>query len=175
MIYILPQVPYLQDIIPQSSENNFCITVLEKNSQGETSTRTPVRNCFGTSLVSQWIRIHLPMQATWHGLDPWCRKTSHAAGQLSPCTSTTEACVPGAHVLQREKPLQREAGAPQQKTIPRLSQLEKACAKQQRPSTAKNKWINKNFKKRKKLFIATGSVNERKSRNNLNVSYRGNG
>ena len=169
MIYILPQVPYLQDIIPQSSENNFCITVLEKNSRGETSTRTAVRNCFGPSLVSQWIRIHLPTQATWRGLDPWCRKASRAAGQLSPCTSTTEACVPGAHVLQRE------AGAPQQKTIPRLPQLEKACAKQQRPSTAKNKWINKNFKKRKKLFIATGLVNERKSRKDLNVSYRENG
>ena len=45
----------------------------------------------GTSLVAQWLRICLPVQG--HGFDPWSRKIPHAAEQLSPCATTTEACV----------------------------------------------------------------------------------
>ena len=37
-----------------------------------------------TSLVVQWLRIHLPMQGIWSGM------TAHVAEQLSPCTTTTE-------------------------------------------------------------------------------------
>ena len=60
----------------------------------------------------------------------------HAVGQLSLCTTTpepqllsphpaaTEACVPRAHALQQEKPLQWEAYAPQQSS-PTSSQLER--------------------------------------------------
>ena len=42
----------------------------------------------GTSLLIQWIRIHLLMQG--HGFSSWSRKIPHAMGQLSPCTPTTE-------------------------------------------------------------------------------------
>ena len=36
----------------------------------------------------------------------WSWKSPHAAEQLSPGATTTEACMPGAHALQQEKPLQ---------------------------------------------------------------------
>ena len=42
-------------------------------------------------------------------MDPWSRKIPHVLEQLSPGSTTTEARVPGARVLQQEKPLQREA------------------------------------------------------------------
>ena len=42
--------------------------------------------------------------------------------------------------LQPEKPPQWEAHTPQPRSSPRLPQLEKACAQQQRPSPAKNKY-----------------------------------
>ena len=77
----------------------------------------------GTSLVAQWLRIHLPMQG--HGFEPWSRKIPHAVEQLtpapqilslcsrarepqllSPCATTTEACTPRARAPQQEKPLQ---------------------------------------------------------------------
>ena len=29
-----------------------------------------------------------------HGLDPWCGKLPRAVKQLSPCTTTAEACAP---------------------------------------------------------------------------------
>ena len=102
--------------------------------------------CKGTSLVAQWLRIHLPMQGTWVRVlvqeDPTCCRatkpmchnywacalepTSHSywarAPQLpSPRAATTEARVPRARALQREKPPQWEA-----------------CAPQRRPNAAKN-------------------------------------
>ena len=43
-----------------------------------------------TSLVAQWLRIHLPVQGTWvQSLGPRA-KILYASGQLSPCVSTTE-------------------------------------------------------------------------------------
>ena len=44
----------------------------------------------------------------------------------------------------KEKPPQREARTPQLESRPRSLQLEKTCARQQTPSTAKNKKINLN-------------------------------
>ena len=47
-----------------------------------------------TSLMVQWLRIHLPIQGTQVWSLAWkdTRKdTSHTARQLSPCTTTTEA------------------------------------------------------------------------------------
>lgn len=41
------------------------------------------------SLVAQWMRIQLPVQGT--RFSPLSRKTPHAVGQISPCTTTTEA------------------------------------------------------------------------------------
>ena len=37
-----------------------------------------------TSLVVQWLRIHLPMQGRWIWLLVW--EDPHAMAQLSPCT-----------------------------------------------------------------------------------------
>ena len=33
-------------------------------------------------------------QCRGHGFDPWSRKIPHALGQLSPCSTTTEALKP---------------------------------------------------------------------------------
>ena len=65
----------------------------------------------------------------------WSGKISHAMGQLSPCTTTTDTSVPRAHVPQ-EQPLQWEAHTLQPESSRRLRQLEKACAQQGRPSAA---------------------------------------
>ena len=52
---------------------------------------------FGTSLVAQWLRIHLPMQGT----------RVRALVQEDPtCHATTEARVPRARAPQQEKPPQ---------------------------------------------------------------------
>ena len=47
---------------------------------------------YRTSLVAQWLRLRLPMQGTQ--VNPWFGKIARAKGQLSPCTTTTEACMP---------------------------------------------------------------------------------
>ena len=97
-----------------------------------------------TSLVAQWLRIHLPMQGTqvqslvWE--DPTCcgatKPMSHnywarTPQLLKPTSSrarvpqllslhaaTTEACAPRACALQQEKPLQWEASALQWRGVP---------------------------------------------------------
>ena len=99
--------------------------------------------CFGNSLVTQWLRICLPMQGTrvWALVqeDPTCRgatkpmrhnywacalePTSHnywarEPQLLSPWAATTEACTPRAHAPQQEKPPQWEACAPQRRVAP---------------------------------------------------------
>ena len=96
-----------------------------------------------TSLVAQWLRIHLPMQGTWVQAlvreDPTCcgatkpvqhncwacalEPASHnywarEPQLLSPCATTTEAHAPRACAPQQEKPLQWEALAPQQRVAP---------------------------------------------------------
>ena len=53
-----------------------------------------------------------------HEFDPWFRNISHAAGQLSLCSTTTEARVPRARAPQQEKLLQSEAHVPQQRVAP---------------------------------------------------------
>ena len=58
-----------------------------------------------------------------------------------------EVCMPRAHALPQEKPLQWEAPT-WLESSPCLPQLEKARAEEWRPSAAKNKSIN-NFTKRK--------------------------
>ena len=44
------------------------------------------------SLVVQRLRTHLRMQGTW--FNSWSGKIPHDSGQLSPCATTTEACMP---------------------------------------------------------------------------------
>ena len=45
-----------------------------------------------TSLVVQLLRIHLPMQGT--RVQSLVQEDPNTSQQLSPCTTTTEACVP---------------------------------------------------------------------------------
>ena len=65
----------------------------------------------GASLVAQWL-------CRAHGFNPWSGKIPHAAEQLSPRATTTEACAPRAHAPQQEKPLQGEARALQRRVAP---------------------------------------------------------
>ena len=44
----------------------------------------------GTSLVGQWLRIHLPMQGDMGSIPGWRTKIPHAEGQLSPHSTTRE-------------------------------------------------------------------------------------
>ena len=61
------------------------------------------KNTFkGTSLVAQWLRIHLPMQGTRVQV----RSRAHEPQLLSPRATTTEAHAPRARALQQEKPPQ---------------------------------------------------------------------
>ena len=71
------------------------------------------KNCLiGTSLVAQWLRIHLPMQGTQVQAlvreDHTCRRATKARAPqlLSPRATTNEACVPRARAPQQEKPSQ---------------------------------------------------------------------
>ena len=83
-----------------------------------------IKKCvIGTSLVAQWLRIHLPMQGTRvRSLvreDPTCsgatkpvpqllslRSRAHKPQLLSPHATTTEARAPRARAPQQEKPPQ---------------------------------------------------------------------
>ena len=47
----------------------------------------------GTSLVVQWLRIHLPKEGTWVVSLVWELKTPRASEQLSPHGTSTEACA----------------------------------------------------------------------------------
>ena len=76
-----------------------------------------------------------PMQG--HRLDPWSRKIAYASGQLSLCTTSTEAQTPRAHVSQQKKPPQQGAFALQLETSCQSLQLKKALAKQQAPHSQK--------------------------------------
>ena len=71
-----------------------------------------------TSLVDQWLRVHLPMQGTW--VLPLVWKIPHTEEHLSPWAATTEPTRvpqwlkpvrPRAGALQQEKPPQWEAWA----------------------------------------------------------------
>ena len=64
---------------------------------------------FRASLAVQLLRSCLP-NAGDTGLIPGLGKP-HAAGQLSPCTTATEAWAPRARAPQREQPLQWETRA----------------------------------------------------------------
>ena len=88
-----------------------------------------------------WLRIHLPMQGTWVRAlvreDPTCRRamkpvchnywSPHAK---SPCSTTR-----GAATMRSLHTATKSSSC--------SPQLEKACTQQQRPNTAKNKYIKK--------------------------------
>ena len=112
---------------------------------------------FGQSDLRIWIWSESPgvfpggsVVRHWHRFNLWSRKISCAAGQLSLCSraqelqllsphaTATKACMLRAHASQ-EKPLQWKAHPPQLESSPCSLQLEKACQRQPRPSTAVSK------------------------------------
>ena len=80
-------------------------------------------------------------QCRRYRFDSWSRKIPHATEQLSPCTTTIEACAPRAHALQQEKPLQWEVYALQLESNPRRPQLEKSPGSNKDPAQPKRKKI----------------------------------
>ena len=95
------------------------------------------KSMHGTSLVVQWLRMHLPMQGTlvwslvWEDSTcPWATKSENHKWATEPTVANTEAC--GHRVCSpQEKPPQWEAWAPQREC--------RRCSMQLWPSTANNK------------------------------------
>ena len=85
-------LPHSQSVRLKASllvKRGQCLRAVHKNSSA------------GTSLGAQWLRIFLPMQATWVG--SWFRKIPHASRPLSPRATTTEPTSSRTHALQQEK------------------------------------------------------------------------
>lgn len=84
------------------------------------------------------------------GWEPTCQRRPHGTGWIPGAGRLSRAAPqrlkPACREPMRchERSHRTEAGAPRG-TVPRVPRLEKACAKQQAPSTAKNKEIHKNF------------------------------
>ena len=101
-----------------------------------------------TYLVAQWLRNHQPMQGTqvWSLVQEdstCCGATKPVYCNYWPCVLSPHTPEPVLHERSRnneKSPHRNESSSP-------LLHLEKACAQQRRPSTAKNKWINKLKKK----------------------------
>ena len=91
--------------------------------------------------MAQWLRIHQPMQGT--RFEPWSGKIPHAAEQLSPRATTTEACTPRARAPQQREATAVRSPRTAMKSSPCSPQLEKARAQQRTPNAAKNKQTNK--------------------------------
>ena len=107
-----------------------CKWIKGSNQKTETGWMDTKNKTLGTSLVSQWLRIHLPgaslvaqwlriclpMQGTrvqalvWE--DPTCR------GATRPVSHNCWACASGACAMQRERPRQWEARTPQWRVAP---------------------------------------------------------
>ena len=74
------------------------------------------KTCPGTSLVVQWLRIHLPVQRIQIWSLVWENHTCCRA--TNPCATITEARVPGALWLQQKRPSQWAALKWQQRVAP---------------------------------------------------------
>ena len=96
-IYFYCKSPSLGSwVLWQPQETNSYVNVWPLNS-------SPLRNRAQTSLVAQWIRIHLPMQ----GSRVWSLVREDATQLRSLCATTTKASR--ACALKQEQPAQREA------------------------------------------------------------------
>ena len=132
-----------------------------KNFLSKISKETLIKTLAGASLVAQWLRIHLPMQATWVQALVWedptcCRATksvhhNYWACALEPVSHNYWACAlePVSHSYwslhayslcsaTREATTMRSPHT-STKSIPCLPQLEKARAQRRRPNAAINK------------------------------------
>ena len=85
-----------------------------------------------TSLVAQWIRIHLPMQETQS--DPWSGTIPHAVEQLSPRATTTASMLWGLWAATTE-PVHRNEWSPRAHTLQLRSQRA-ATAEAQAPTAS---------------------------------------
>ena len=111
------------------------------------STKCTLKQHWGTSLVAQWLRIHLPMQGTrvWSLVreDPTCRRaTKPVCHNYWACALEPASHNYWAHGQQLLKPTRLEPML-RNKRSPCSLQLEKACAQQRRPKAAKKKYIKK--------------------------------
>ena len=88
-----------------------------------------------TSLVVQWLRIHLPMHGEWVQSVP--QKMPHAVEQVSLGAATLKPLSLGP-TDQHKRSLGNERPAPQLEGSTRSWQLENLLTQQQRPSAAKN-------------------------------------
>ena len=108
----------------------------------------------GTSLVAQWLRIHLPMQGTW--VQSLVREDPTCHGAAKPVHGNYWACAlePASHnywsphayspcSATRETTATRGPHTAMKSSL-RSPQLEKACVQQWRPKAAKS-IINKRF------------------------------
>ena len=93
-------------------DSSICLTTMSQETPSKTSQR-------GTSLVAQWLRIHLPMQGTW--VRALVQEDFTCRGATKPVCHDYWACAPRAHALQQEKP--RTAT----KSSPGSLQLDKAA------------------------------------------------
>ena len=67
----------------------------------------------------------------------WGTKTPHDSEQLSLCTTATEACMPGAHALQQEKPLQKKPMYHNYRVTPTLPNYRKPAHSNKDPAQPK--------------------------------------
>ena len=92
---------------------------------------------FRASLVAQWLRVCLPMQATqvralvWE--DPTCR------GATGPVSHNYWACASGACALQQERPRQWEARTPRWRVAPARRNWRKPLHRNEDPTQPKIK------------------------------------
>ena len=104
----------------------------------------PEKSNTRTSLVVQWLKIHLPIQGT--GVWSLIWEDSTGCRQLSPCATTAKPMYPRICVLQQEMPRKWEAHAAQLESSLSSPQSEKSHVQQQRPSATKDKKLD-NLKK----------------------------
>ena len=96
---------------------------------------------FKTSLVVQWIRIHLPLQGTW--VQSLVREDSACHRRLKPTHHNDWAWAPKACALRKRSPAMRGL-CTATKCSPCSPQPEKAREQQLRPTVTKiNKWTLK--------------------------------
>ena len=103
-------------------------TLISLHSQGWGGTFAVSRRFGVTSLVVQWLRIHLPMQGAW---------VQSLLLEDSTCCRSTKPAHYRACALQQEKPPQWEAHTPQLENSLCLPQLEKALTQKWRLSAIK--------------------------------------
>ena len=113
--------------------------------------RILTNNRRGTSLVVQWIRIHLLIQGTQVWSLVW--EESMCRGATKPVHQDFWTCVPRARAPQQEKRPQWEACTWPRGVAPVSPQPENARTQPPRPAATKNKYIKKKNDRRHTLIL----------------------